>query len=264
MPSDCLGSTIPERHTRTVDFLGAAGFDALRRAFVVVVGLGGVGSHAALSLVRSGIGRLRIIDCDKVDASNLNRHALAMPRDVGEMKSEVVKRYLNQVLDDVEIDAVSDFVSLETIPRLLSGGPDFVIDAIDGLNTKVGLLRYCVENSIPVVSSMGASSRSDPASVRITDISETSICPLARHVRRRLRRQGVTAGVIAVHSVEQARKPLPPETGQNPIGGGRIRNRQPSLITMPAIFGFAAANEVVLRISGYEQQAMVEKNTARG
>jgi tRNA A37 threonylcarbamoyladenosine dehydratase len=87
--------------------------------------------------------------------------------------------------------------------------------------------------------------------VRITDISETTICPLARHVRRRLRRQGVQHGIIAVHSIETARKPLPPETDENPIGGGRVRNRQPSLITMPAIFGFAAANEVILRLSDF-------------
>jgi tRNA A37 threonylcarbamoyladenosine dehydratase len=233
--------------------LGPAGFDAIRNAFVVVVGLGGVGSHAALSLVRSGIGRVRLIDCDKVEVSNLNRHALATPQDIGQSKSEMMKRYLIRVSEDVNIEAISEFVSLEGIPRLLSGNPDFVIDAIDGLNTKVGLLRYCVENGIPVVSSMGASSRSDPASVRITDISETSICPLAKHVRRRLRRQGISKGVIAVHSIEKARKPLPPDTDHNPIGGGRVRNRQPSLITMPAVFGFAAANEVILHITKYRK-----------
>ena len=251
MPNDSSASKHPERHTRTIDFLGEAGFDRLRNAFVIVVGLGGVGSHAALSLVRSGIGRLRIIDCDVVDLSNLNRHALAASTDVGEPKAEVVRRYLRRVLDDVAIEAVHDFVSLESIPRLLAGGPDFVIDAIDGLNIKVGLLRYCVENQIPVISSMGASSRSDPTTVRVTDISETTICPLAKHVRRRLRRQGVHRGVIAVHAIEPARKPLPPDGDQNPTGGGRVRNRQPSLITMPAIFGFTAANEVILRLSEY-------------
>lgn len=254
MPIDSSISKHHERHTRTIDFLGEARFDRLRNAFVIVVGLGGVGSHAALSLVRSGIGRLRIIDCDKVDASNLNRHALAMPDDVGKPKSEVVKAFLNKVLPDVAIDAVTDFVSLESIPGLLEGNPDFVIDAIDGLNVKVGLLRYCVENGINVVSSMGASSRSDPSKVRVTDISETTICPLAKHVRRRLRRQGIDHGVVAVHSVEMARKPLPPDSIENPIGGGRVRNRQPSLITMPAIFGFAAANEVILRLTAYRAQ----------
>jgi tRNA threonylcarbamoyladenosine dehydratase len=265
MPTDSSDFPLSERHTRTIDFFGEAGFDILRKSFVVVVGLGGVGSHAALSLVRSGIGRLRIIDCDCVEASNLNRHALATPDDLGKPKPEVVKRSLRRVLNDIDIDAVSDFVSSENIPRLLSGPPNFVIDAIDGLNTKVGLLRYCVENRIPVVSSMGASSRCDPTSVQVADISETTVCPLAKHVRRRLRRQGVHQGVIAVYATEPARKPLPPDAPHNPIGGGRVRNRQPSLITMPAIFGITAANEVMMRLTRYRDPPMrVEKRNGTG
>jgi tRNA A37 threonylcarbamoyladenosine dehydratase len=252
MPSDSSGSDLPlERFSRTVDFLGEEGFSRLRRAFVVIVGLGGVGSHAALALARAGIGRLRLVDCDDVVWSNLNRHAVATVSDVGQKKAKVVEKHLCHIQPEIDIDPVHAFFNADTAPELLGGSPDFVIDAIDGLSTKVHLLRYCVENGLKVVSSMGASSRSNPAKVRVADISRTAMCPLARLVRRRLRRQGIDRGVTAIYSEEQARKPLPPDQGDPPVGGGRVRNRQPSLSTMPGIFGYAAANEVILRLAGF-------------
>lgn len=238
------------RFARTIDFLGEPGFAALRRATVVVVGLGGVGSHAALALARAGIGRLRLVDFDAVAVSNLNRHAVATLADAGQPKADVMVRRLADIVPDTEATAVRAFFHRDKADEILAGPLDFVVDAIDGLNTKVTLLRCCVERGLAVVSSMGASARSDPSLVRVGPIESSSGCPLARHVRRRLRRQGVATGITVVYSTEASRTPLPPDDEESQLGPGRTRNRLPSLPTLPGIFGFAAANEVIARLAG--------------
>lgn len=238
-----------DRFSRTVDFIGPGGFDIINKSFVVVVGQGGVGSHAAVALVRSGVGRVRLIDSDKVQLSNLNRHAVARPDDVGEEKVVVMRRHLLEIWPEAEIEAVSGFVQENNVASYLEGSPDYVIDAIDGLNSKVALLEYCVRHAIRVVSSMGASARSDPGALNIGPIEESKGCPLARHVRKRLRRRGVETGITAVYSTEPRRLPLPPDEDETPGGHGRVRNRLPSLSTLPGIFGYAAATVVIMDIS---------------
>ncbi|MCP4604979.1 MAG: tRNA threonylcarbamoyladenosine dehydratase [Proteobacteria bacterium] len=239
------------RFSRIVDFLGEEGFAALRRANVVVMGLGGVGSHAALALVRGGVGRLKLIDFDEVNASDLNRHAVATPEDVNKSKASVMKRRLIEISCDTEVETVEGFFHVDTADELLAGPPDYVIDAIDGLNTKVALLRACVERGLPVVSSMGASTRSDPSLLKVGPIETSSGCPLAKIVRKRLRRQGVHSGITAVYSIEPPVATLPPDEDDVPFRGGRIRRRLPSLSALPGIFGYAAANVVITNIAMY-------------
>ncbi len=238
-----------DRFSRTIDFLGQEGFASLRRAFVVVVGLGGVGSHSALALIRAGVGKLKLVDFDEVSVSDLNRHAVATPEDVGCSKASVLRRHLIDVFPDADIETAEEFFHIDTASKLLQGPPDYVIDAIDGLNTKVALLRYCVEQGLPVISCMGASTRSDPSLLKVGPIETSSVCPLAKIVRKRLRRQGVHSGITAVYSTEKPRATLPPDEKNTPFRGGRVRRRQPSLSTLPGIFGYTAANVAIACIA---------------
>ncbi len=237
---------------RTIDLLGEEGFAALRRSRVTVFGLGGVGSHAAAALVRAGVRRLRVVDFDKVTWSSLNRHAVARAGDVGRGKAEVVAEILGAVAPEVEVEPLEAFFHDDTADELLAPAPDHVVDAIDSYTPKVTLLRHCLRRGLPVVSSMGASARTDPTLLRVGDISETRVCPLARVVRRGLSKHGITGGFPAVYSIEAPLPPLPPDEGDETLRRGRVRNRLPSLSVMPGIFGYTVASVVINALAGRE------------
>lgn len=239
-----------EMFGRTIDLLGEQGFASLRQARVVVLGLGGVGSHAAVALVRAGVRRLRVVDFDRVTASSLNRHAVARPADLGRGKARLMARFLESLGPDAEVQACEDFFHDETADKLLGGAPAHVVDAIDSYTPKVALLRHCVQRGLPVVSSMGASARTDPTLLRVGDISETRVCPLARVVRRGLAKHGIRDGITAVYSIEAPLQPLPPDEGDETLRRGRVRNRLPSLSVMPGIFGYTVASVVINALAG--------------
>lgn len=233
---------------RTVDLLGPDGFAALRRSSVALFGLGGVGSHAAVALARAGVRRLRLVDFDEVTHTGLNRHACATPADVGRGKAEVVADLVRRL--GAEPEPTPSFFHDDTADELLHGPPDLVIDAIDSFTPKVALLRACVQRSIPVIASMGASARTDPTLLRVGDIADTRVCPLARVVRRRLRHHGVNSGILCVYSEEAPLPPLPPDDRAETLRRGRVRNRLPSLSVMPGIFGYTLAALAISRLSG--------------
>jgi tRNA A37 threonylcarbamoyladenosine dehydratase len=234
------------RFDRIRELLGDAAFLELRRASVTVVGLGGVGAHAALALARSGVGSLTLVDFDLVTATSLNRSPVALPADVGRPKTDVLAESLAASCPDTSVSTLKLFFHHDTADQLLDRKPDIVVDAIDSLNPKTALLECCLKRGIPVVSSMGASGRTDPSLVRTGDISETGGCPLARQVRKYLRRRGITEGVPCVWSVEPAGDhALPPDLEGLIQERGRIRNRIPSSIVMPGIFGYALASLVI-------------------
>jgi tRNA A37 threonylcarbamoyladenosine dehydratase len=238
---------------RTIDLLGPEGFEALQRAFVVVVGLGGVGSHAANALVRAGVGRLRLIDFDKMTPSSLNRHPVAVEADVGRSKADLLGQHLEGVASSARVEVAEAFFHAESADLLLDGSPDYVVDAIDSYSPKVALLKHCLEHGLQVVSCMGASARTDPTLIRVGDLWETRVCPLARVVRRGLSKHGCKReGITAVYSVEAPLPPLPPDHGDATLRRGRVRNRLPSLSTLPGIFGYAAATVVITRLANYQ------------
>lgn len=191
----------------------------LRDAFVVVVGLGGVGSHVALSLIRSGVGHIRLIDFDQVSLSSLNRHAVATLEDVGRPKVVVCQEHFRGIAPWVKIQAWVEIFNESEAPRLFSPfrvpgtrshpasevAPTYVIDCIDNLNTKVGLLAYCHDHGIKVFSSMGAGAKCDPTRICIGDLTFTEEDPLAKSVRRRLRERGIPK--IAPVAKGEAAKP---------------------------------------------------------
>ena len=234
-----------------MDFFGEEGFQTIKESAVTVIGLGGVGCHAAIALARSGIGSLHLVDFDSVTETSLNRNPLAGSRDCGSYKVDVVSKQLRSTCPATEITVLKEFFHSDTAGLVFSQRPDAAVDAIDSLNPKAELIRYCVSNGITLFSSMGASGRSNPSLVRTGDIFETSCCPLARQLRKYLRKRGVTEGVPCVYSIEKAGDhSLPPDKEELTYERGRVRNRIPSLITMPGIFGYTLAGMVLEHLSG--------------
>lgn len=145
-----------ELFSRVRSFFGEEEYKNLQKRFVVVIGLGGVGSHAANMLVRSGVSRLRLVDFDQVTLSSLNRHAVASMDDVGISKAEAMRRKLLKIVPWCQIEAITEMFKKDTADALLSGDPDFVLDCIDDVSTKAELIAYCVKKDIKVLTSMGA------------------------------------------------------------------------------------------------------------
>lgn len=239
------------RFHRVVDYLGEEGFRRVRASRVTVVGLGGVGCHAALALARSGVGTLRLVDFDILTETSLNRNPLAGPADVGRPKADIIAGSLSLTCPDTRVEVLREFFHEDSAENILSPSPDAVVDAIDSLNPKAVLLERCVQEDLPVFSSMGASGRRDPGMVRVGDISRTECCPLARQLRKYLRKRNVRSGITCVYSREPAGDhALPPDRDDVTLQRGRVRNRIPSLVTMPGIFGYALAGLVLEHLSG--------------
>ncbi|KAL5520929.1 hypothetical protein ACEPAF_2932 [Sanghuangporus sanghuang] len=236
------------------------GMEGIRKARVVVVGCGGVGSWAAVMLVRSGVTFIRLIDFDRVTMSSLNRHATATLSDVGRSKVESMKSSLMKMSLKVEVDAREELWRKEDGGVLLEGA-DWVIDAIDNITTKVDLLKYCHSNGIKVISSMGAGSKLDTTRIQISDISCTVEDSLSRSVRVQLRKAGISSGIPVVYSTEQPIediKLLPlaeEERGKGnvqeltPFDDFRVRIL-PVFGPLPSIFGLNAAAYVICELAG--------------
>lgn len=258
-----------EQLARNRVFLSPEGLAKLRDSFVVVVGCGGVGSHCTAALARSGVSKLRLVDFDQVTLSSLNRHAVATLADVGTPKVQCLQRRLVAIAPWVEYDLWQEKFDETAAERMLgpwvAGGrePDFVVDAIDNIETKVALLKHCYDEKLPVISAMGAGCKSDPTRIVVGDIGASRDDGLSRATRRRLKLLGITSGIPAVYSTEQSGQgkaellPLPDEEFEKGSVGdlGVMPNFRvrilPVLGTMPAIFGLTAANHVILSITGY-------------
>ncbi|KAI8989182.1 hypothetical protein BD414DRAFT_571824 [Trametes punicea] len=250
---------VREQLARNYAFFGDEAMAKIRKGAVIVVGCGGVGSWAAVMLVRSGISKIRLVDFDQVTLSSLNRHATATLADVGTPKVKCIERALKQISRVVEVDPRIEIWRKESGGDLLEGA-DWVIDAIDNITTKVDLLKYCHENNIKVFSSMGSGAKSDPTRVQISDISDTMYDPLARSVRRRLRLEGVSSGIPVVYSTEVPGSvkllPLPEEEFQKGnvkelgvFDDFRVRIL-PVLGPLPAIFGLNIATFILCELAG--------------
>ncbi len=190
------------RFVRTEQLIGEAGVQVLSASKVAIFGLGGVGSYAAEALARSGIGTLNIIDFDCIDESNINRQLLAMTSTLGQPKVEVMAKRIHEINPEATVTPFNAFYSAESSHLLISDDLDYVVDAIDSVDSKIHLIKTCVERGIPIISSMGAGNRLDPTAFKVDDISRTHSCPLARAVRHNLRQIGIKKGVKVVFSAE--------------------------------------------------------------
>jgi len=251
-----------ELFSRNAAFFGVDGQSKIRGAFVIVVGLGGVGSHCAHMLARSGVRKLKVIDFDQVTLSSLNRHATASFADVGRPKAEVLRDCLQGMAPACEVIPVSSmFQAKDAFSLLLSpddSHPDFVVDAIDDVNTKIDLLLFCLEQNLKVVSALGAGAKADPTRLHLGTMADAVKDPLASKLRWRLKKHNIDPESIPVlFSSELSRVdllPLTEEQLQNPEEFGLVDNFRvrtiPVLGTMPALFGQALAAFVLCELAG--------------
>ncbi|MBF0204863.1 MAG: tRNA threonylcarbamoyladenosine dehydratase [Desulfamplus sp.] len=238
-----------EKFKRTELLLGSRAMDKLEESTATVIGLGAVGSHAIEALARSGIGKLKIVDFDEIGISNFNRQLLALEPNIGRLKTDVAFERLKQINPDMQVECFNILCHKDTFDDVFSSGTDIVVDAIDSLNPKVNILYELVKRKIPVVSSMGAARRKDPLAIKTGDISETIVCPLAKSVRKRLRRMGVDGGIHCVYSTEISKKDTVSDIlEKNYFDNGRLRNPMGSLSMISGIFGYIVALEAVKMI----------------
>lgn len=231
---------------RTELLFGKEAVSKLRRSHVLVLGLGGVGAYAAEMLVRAGIGELTIVDGDIVEETNLNRQLPALRSTIGKPKSTVLKERFLDINPACVIHDIFEYIENEKTEKLLETKFDHAIDAIDSLSPKVYFLKRCLEKNIPVISSMGSGGRIDPLAVKIADISKTCNCGLARAVRQKLKKLGISKGIQTVFSDElvptEAVKAYTDENGFNHSMTGTV-----SYIV--AVFGCVLASEVIKKLA---------------
>lgn len=240
-----MDASLPPQFERTRILLAADEQARLARAHVLVAGLGGVGSYCAEALARAGVGRLTLIDHDKVALSNINRQLPALLSTVDQPKAEVMAARIRDINPDCRLSVLREFLVPETVADVVPADVDFVIDCIDSLNCKVALVASSVQRGLRVASSMGAGNKLDPTRIKLADISKTCMCPLAAVMRKRLRKRGIAKGVLTVFSDEAGRDPLPPQPVE---GRGRARAVNGTISYMPPLFGLMLAGAVVQRL----------------
>lgn len=224
--------------SRTRMLLGDQALDRLGKARVAVFGVGGVGGYAVEALARSGVGALDLIDSDRVALSNLNRQIVATRDTLGMLKVDAAKARVLSINPNCAVRVFPVFYLPETADQFDFTQYDYVVDAIDTVAGKLQLILAARAAGTPVISSMGAGNKLDPTAFRVADISETSVCPLARVMRRELKKRGV-GHVKVVYSTEPALSPAPSdeETGRRTTPG--------SVAFVPAVAGLVLAGEVI-------------------
>ena len=226
---------------RTELLVSKEGVNKLKNASVLIVGLGGVGGMAAEMICRAGVGQMTIIDRDTVSETNINRQIVALHSTVNQSKAEVLALRLRDINPELKLQVINDWLEeSNTLEILKSGNFDYVVDAIDTLSPKVFLIKSCVENGVSIVSSMGSGAKMDASRVKVTDISKTNYCPLAKAVRQRLAKLGIKKGVAVVYSDETARKESVIETDEK-----YKKSSTGTISYMPALFGLLLASEVI-------------------
>ncbi len=200
------------RFDRIGRLVGDPAMKKLMSSHVLVIGLGGVGSWAAEMLVRSGIGKITIVDFDEICVTNFNRQLHTLQGSVGSQKVDVMAERLSKINPSCVVKPIARFFNADSRDEIFAERPDFVLDAIDSITVKCLLLAHCKEQNIPIVTSTGSGGRMDPTKIQIADLSETEIDPLARSVRRILRQQygfpdKGSFGIPAVYSNEPATEP---------------------------------------------------------
>lgn len=231
---------------RTELLLGEEKLARLKRAHVLIVGLGGVGAYAAEMVARAGVGTMTIADADAVNTTNINRQLVALHSTVGRQKADILAERLRDINPEIDLTVVNRYIRDEETYRLLDAARyDYVVDAIDTLSPKLALIAAALERGYPLVSSMGAGAKTDPTRMEIADISKTHHCPLAHMLRKRLHKIGIRSGFRAVFSPEPIRE------------GAMIlceeQNKKSNVGTisyLPPLFGIGCASVVIRGLIG--------------
>lgn len=235
---------------RTELLIGKEGGKKLRDSAVIVFGIGGVGSHCAEALARSGIGRLILVDSDVVSVSNINRQCVAYHSTVGLAKTAVMKNRIADICPDTQVLTVDTFVLADNVEEIfsLAGHVDYIVDAIDTVTAKLSLAVYAKEHAIPLIASMGTGNKLHPELFEITDIGKTSVCPLCKVMRRELKKRGIERMKVLysketpVKVDEKLEEALLFEESEE---GGKRRSIPGSIAFVPPVAGLIIAGEVI-------------------
>lgn len=231
---------------RTELLIGKEALDRLAASRVLVVGLGGVGSFAAEFLARGGLGHLTIVDGDVVEPSNKNRQLPALDSTLGKSKAAVMGQRLLDINPDLGLEVHERFLEPTDMERLLHQPFDFVLDCIDSFQPKLQLIMQCLKTGRPVISSMGAGGRTNPAYIRVEEIWKTHHCPFAQQVRKFLKKEGVTASFPVVFSSEPVI-----EGSMELTENARFKKSYYGTISyLPALFGIHISAHVIRSLAG--------------
>jgi tRNA A37 threonylcarbamoyladenosine dehydratase len=239
---------------RTELLIGAEALGRLKRANVLVIGLGGVGSYAAETLVRAGVGKMTIIDGDVVDPTNKNRQLQALDSTVGEKKAYVLRDRFMDINPDLDVEVVDHFMEPDIMHQfLLDNQFDFAMDCIDSILPKLTMIMTLRRLKYRFISSMGAGGKLDPTKIRISNISKTRECKFAAQLRKMLKRKGVDVnrGILCVYSEELQKK----ESLQLTDGQNYKKSFYGTISYMPAMFGMTMASEVIKRLTAMNDPA---------
>lgn len=224
-------------YSRTESLIGKDSLEILKNSKVIVFGIGGVGSFAVESLCRCGIGEISLVDFDIIDITNVNRQIYAMLDNIGKYKVDEMKKRIELINPDIKVNIFKEKLEKDNIEKFNLKYYDYVIDAIDTITSKIYLIKYCFENNIKIISAMGAGNKLDPTRFKVADIYKTSGCPLARVMRRELKRLHVKK-LKCVYSDEIS-------IGEK-IESDEIRKSSPSSISfIPSTMGLIITSEVV-------------------
>lgn len=237
-----------EKFIRTEMLLGSESMEILKNSTVAVFGVGGVGGFTVEALGRSGVGKLIIVDYDTVSESNINRQIIATVDTIGRSKVEVLKERLLSINPDITVDAKNILANEDNIDELLSDDMDYVVDAIDMVSSKLLLIEKCKERDIDIISAMGAGNKINPSMLEVTDVHKTSMCPLAKVMRKELRIRNIKK-LKVVYSKE---KPI--EKKIDIDEPGKIKKTPGSTSFVPPVSGLIIASEVVKDLIDWESE----------
>lgn len=223
--------------TRTGLLIGQDGLERLKDSNVIVFGVGGVGSFAAEAIARAGVGNITIVDFDEVDITNINRQLPALHSTVGKAKVDVMKDRILDINPNININAIKSLYNAQTSEEILNEKYDYVIDAIDMVTSKIHLIETCKNKNLEIISSMGMGNKLDPTKIVVTDIHKTSMCPLAKVMRKELRDRKIKK-LKVVYSTE---KPI--ELKEKITNGKKITPGSTSFV--PSVGGLIIASVVI-------------------
>lgn len=227
--------------SRTERLIGSHGLSRLASSTVAVFGVGGVGSHCIEALARSGVGHLILVDNDTVSLTNLNRQSIAFHSTIGQYKTQVMKSRIQDICPSIQVTALEEFVLPDNLEQVLEHARtiDYMIDAIDTVTAKLALARYARDHGIPVIASMGTGNKLHGELFEITDISNTSVCPLCKVMRRELKKSGI------YHLKVLYSKEVPCKPTEDSAEVTSKRSVPGSISFVPPVAGLLIAGEVV-------------------
>ena len=243
-----------EAFSRSALLLGEAAIETLSHVRVAVFGVGGVGGHCAEALARSGVGQMDLYDDDTFSVSNINRQIAALHSTVGRSKAQVMADRVRDINPDCQVRAIPMFYLPANADQVDLTQYDYVVDCIDTVSAKLELISRCTAAAIPIISAMGTGNKLDPSALRVSDISKTTGCPLARVMRKELRKRNIEH-LKVVWSVEEPRTPLSPVQAETPAtdtrpGSAARRDTPGSLPFVPAAAGILMASTIVRDLIG--------------